>query len=119
MSRLVGHLLPEFVAARKLVEHAHRDLDDDAQVGIATGLLMVNEACTVEQAERLLQSAATPDEKTILEIAHRIVDQHHPLSPASAWQPDACEQRAGASVIGGCNRLVNCARLKQSGHGGS
>ncbi len=68
---------PEFVAARNVVEHAQRDLDDDAQVGIATGLLMVNEACTADQAERLLHSAATQDEKTIVEIANRIVDQHH------------------------------------------
>jgi AmiR/NasT family two-component response regulator len=44
---------------------------------MATGLLMVNEACTAEQAERLLHSAATHDEKTILQIAKRIVDQHH------------------------------------------
>jgi GAF domain-containing protein len=68
---------PEFVAARDVVEHAQRDLDDDAQVGIATGLLMVNEACTAEQAERLLEAAATQDEKTIVEIAQRIIDQHH------------------------------------------
>jgi hypothetical protein len=68
---------PEFVAARNVVEHAQRELDDEAQVGIATGLLMVNEACTVEQAERLLQSAATQDEKTIVDIANRIVAEHH------------------------------------------
>jgi len=68
---------PEFVAARDVVEHAQRDLDDEAQVAIATGLLMVNEACTAEQAERLLDSAAAQDEKTIVEIAQRIIDQHH------------------------------------------
>jgi len=68
---------PEFIAARNVVEQAQRDLDDDAQVGIATGLLMVNEGCTAEQAERLLESAAVQDEKTILEIARRIIDQHH------------------------------------------
>jgi ANTAR domain/GAF domain len=68
---------PEFVAARNVVERAQRDLEDDAQVGMATGLLMVNEACTAEQAERLLQSAATHDEKTIVEIANRIVSHHH------------------------------------------
>ena len=67
---------PEFVAARSVVEQAQRDLDDRAQVGIATGLLMVNEACTAEQAERLLNSAATHDEKAIIEIANRIVEQH-------------------------------------------
>jgi hypothetical protein len=68
---------PEFVAARNVVEYAQRNLDDQAQVQMATGLLMVNEACTAEQAERLLHSAATHDEKTILQIAERIVDQHH------------------------------------------
>jgi GAF domain-containing protein len=67
---------PEFIAARNVVEHAQRDLDDKAQVSTATGLLMVNEACTAEQAERLLQSASSLDERTILEIAGRIIDQH-------------------------------------------
>jgi hypothetical protein len=37
---------------------------------------MVDEACRTEQAKRLLQSAARQDEKTIVEIANRIVDQH-------------------------------------------
>ena len=68
---------PEFVAARNVVEHAQRDLDDQAQVAIATGLLMVNEACTAEQAEGLLRSAADQDEQAIIEIARRIIDQHH------------------------------------------
>jgi GAF domain-containing protein len=68
---------PEFVAARDVVERAQRDLDDRENVKIATGLLMVTEACTSEQAEGLLRSAATNDEKTILEIAQRIIDQHH------------------------------------------
>src|SRR5207245_2054935 len=68
---------PEFVAARNVVEHAQRDLDDQAEVQIATGLLMVNEACTAEQAEGLLRSAALRDERTIVEIAQRIIDQHH------------------------------------------
>jgi len=68
---------PEFVAARDVVEHAQRGLDDDAQIQVATGLLMVNEACTMDQAEGLLRSAAAHDEQTILEIARRIIDQHH------------------------------------------
>jgi len=67
---------PEFAAARNVVEHAQRDLDDQAQVQMATGLLMVNEGCPSEQAEALLRSAATQDEKTILQIAQRIVQQH-------------------------------------------
>ena len=45
-------------------------------VAIATGLLMVNEACTAEQGQGLLRSAAATDEKTIVEIAQRIIDQH-------------------------------------------
>jgi hypothetical protein len=67
---------PEFVAARTVVEEAQRDLDDSAQIQIATGLLMVNEACTVDQAEGLLRSAAAHDDQTIVEIARRIIDQH-------------------------------------------
>jgi hypothetical protein len=66
---------PEFVAARNVVEHAQRDLDDQAQVHIATGLLMVNEACNAEQAEGLLRSAASADDQTIIAIANRIIDQ--------------------------------------------
>jgi GAF domain-containing protein len=68
---------PEFVAARSVVEHGQRDLEDQAEVQVATGLLMVNEACTPEQAEGLLRSAAAQDEETVVEIARRIIDQHH------------------------------------------
>ena len=67
---------PEFAAARDVVEHAQRDADDAADVNIATGLLMVNESCTAEQAEGLLRQAAAHDERTIVEIAQRIIQQH-------------------------------------------
>jgi GAF domain-containing protein len=67
---------PEFVAARGVVEQAQRDADDAADVNVATGLLMVNEGCTAEQAEGLLRQAAVQDHQTILEIAHRIIQQH-------------------------------------------
>jgi len=67
---------PEYVAARDVVERAQRDLEDREQVQMATGLLMFNEACTTEQADGLLRSAAAQDDKTILEIAKRIIDQH-------------------------------------------
>jgi GAF domain-containing protein len=68
---------PEFVAARSVVEQGQRDLEDRAQVQMATGLLMVNEACTAEQAEGLLRSAAAHDEETVVHIAGRIIEQHH------------------------------------------
>jgi GAF domain-containing protein len=67
---------PEFVAARAVVEEAQRNADDHADINLATGLLMVNEACTAEQADGLLRQAALHDEKTILDIAHRIIEQH-------------------------------------------
>jgi GAF domain-containing protein len=67
---------PEFAAARNVVEEAQRNADDEADVNLATGLLMVNEACTAEQADGLLRRAATADEQTILQIAQRIVRQH-------------------------------------------
>ncbi len=67
---------PEFVAARTVVEEAQRTTDDAAEVNIATGLLMETQACTTEQAEGLLRQAAIEDEQTILEIAHRIIQQH-------------------------------------------
>jgi GAF domain-containing protein len=67
---------PEFAAARGVVEQAQRDADDDADVNVATGLLMVNESCTAEQAEGLLRQAATQDERTIVEIAQRIIQEH-------------------------------------------
>ncbi|HVE46274.1 MAG TPA: GAF domain-containing protein [Acidimicrobiales bacterium] len=68
---------PEFAAARGVVEQAQRDADDAAEVNVAAGLLMVNESCTAEQAEGLLRQAANRDERTILEIAQRIIHQHH------------------------------------------
>jgi GAF domain-containing protein len=67
---------PEFAAARSVVEEAQRNADDEADVNLATGLLMVNEGCTAEQADGLLRRAATADEQTILEIAQRIIRQH-------------------------------------------
>lgn len=67
---------PEFVAARSVVEEAQRNVEDDADVNVATGLLMINEACTAEQAGALLHQAALADERTIVEIAHRIIRQH-------------------------------------------
>jgi hypothetical protein len=67
---------PEFAAARSVVEQAQRDADDQADINLATGLLMANQTCTAEQAAGLLQQAATDDEETIIQIAHRIIQQH-------------------------------------------
>jgi len=66
---------PEFIAARDVVEHAQRSADDQADMNLATGLLMINQACTVEQAEGLLRQAAVQDERTVMEIARRIIEQ--------------------------------------------
>jgi AmiR/NasT family two-component response regulator len=67
---------PEYAASRTVVEEAQRNAEDDADVNLATGLLMVNEGCTSEQATGLLREAAVQDEQTILQIAHRIIEQH-------------------------------------------
>jgi len=67
---------PEFAAARAVVEEAQRNAEDAAEVNVATGLLMVSQACTAEQADGLLREAAEHDEQTILQIAHRIIEQH-------------------------------------------
>jgi GAF domain-containing protein len=67
---------PEYAAARSVVEEAQRNAEDDAEVNLATGLLMINEACTAEQAEGLLRRAAEHDEQSMLEIAQRIIRQH-------------------------------------------
>jgi GAF domain-containing protein len=67
---------PEFAAARAVVEEAQRNADDSADINLATGLLMVNEACTAEQAAGLLREAAVHDEQTVLQIAQRIIEQH-------------------------------------------
>jgi GAF domain-containing protein len=64
---------PEYNAARNVIEVAQREADDQADIALATGLLMGNEDCTVEQAERLLQSAAVQNHNTILEIAQQII----------------------------------------------
>jgi GAF domain-containing protein len=68
---------PEFVAARATVEQAQRDVDDRADVDVATGLLMGTQGCTAEQAEGLLLQAADQEARTILQIAHRIIEQHN------------------------------------------
>jgi GAF domain-containing protein len=68
---------PEFAAARSTVEQAQRDVDDQGQVDVATGLLMATQGCTAEQADGLLRRAAADEEQTILEIAHRIIGQHN------------------------------------------
>jgi GAF domain-containing protein len=67
---------PEFAAARGVVEQAQRDADDDADVNVATGLLMVSQSCTAEQAEGLIRQAADDDDRTIVQIAQRIIQQH-------------------------------------------
>lgn len=67
---------PEFAAARATVEEAQRDTDDLADVGLATGMLIVTQGCSVEQAEGLLRQAADHEARTILEIAHRIIEEH-------------------------------------------
>jgi GAF domain-containing protein len=67
---------PEFAAARAVVEETQRATDDQADINVATGLLMGTESCTVEQAEGLIREAAVADEQTLLQIAHRIIEQH-------------------------------------------
>lgn len=68
---------PEFAAARATVEEAQRNTDDRADLGLATGMLMVTQGCTSEQAEGLLRQAADHEAKTIVQIAHRIIEQHN------------------------------------------
>ena len=67
---------PEYAAARAVLEQAQRDVDDQAEIGIATGLLIYNEDCTVEQAEGLLRQAAAHEERTLVQVARRIIEQH-------------------------------------------
>jgi GAF domain-containing protein len=67
---------PEFAAARDVVERAQRDADDRADISVATGMLMENEACTSEQAAGLLRRAAEDDQRSIVQIAQRIIRQH-------------------------------------------
>jgi len=64
---------PEFASARGVAEQAQRDVDDQMDIARATGLVMVNEDCTAQQAAGLLRNAAATDEKSVLEIAHRIL----------------------------------------------
>jgi GAF domain-containing protein len=67
---------PEFVAARDVVEQAQRDADDQADISVATGMLMASQTASAEQAAGLLRRAAQDDEQSILEIAQRIIRQH-------------------------------------------
>jgi GAF domain-containing protein len=66
---------PEYRAARSVLEQAQREVDDQADIGVATGLLMYNEDCTVEQAEGLLREAAEHEARTVVEVAQRIIEQ--------------------------------------------
>ncbi|HZX55927.1 MAG TPA: GAF domain-containing protein [Ilumatobacteraceae bacterium] len=68
---------PEFAAARAVVEEAQRETDDQSQIAVATGMLINSQDCTREQAEGLLRQAADEDAQTILQIAQRIIEQHH------------------------------------------
>ena len=68
---------PEFAAARAVVEEAQRAADDQAEIALATGMLIGSQDCTREQAEGLLRQAAVEDEQTIVQIAQRIIEQHH------------------------------------------
>jgi GAF domain-containing protein len=68
---------PEYAAARATVEQAQRDVEDRSQIDVATGLLMGTQGCSAEQAEGLLRQAADHETKSILEIAHRIMEQHN------------------------------------------
>jgi GAF domain-containing protein len=67
---------PEFAAARAVVEEAQRETDDRSQISLATGLLIGSQDCTREQAAGLLSQAAKEDERTILQIAQRIIEGH-------------------------------------------
>ncbi|MCW2606701.1 MAG: hypothetical protein JWO60_1394 [Frankiales bacterium] len=68
---------PEYAAARATVEGAQRQTDDRTDVDLAIGLLMATHGCAAEQAEGLLREAATHEERTILQIARRIMEQHN------------------------------------------
>ena len=70
---------PELVAARAVVEQAQRETDAQSQIAIATGLLISSQDCTSEQARGLLREASVHDEQTLLQIAQRIIDQHHDM----------------------------------------
>jgi len=67
---------PEFATARGVTEQAQRDVDDHADISVATGLLMAKQTCTAEQAAGLLQRAAADDEQTVVHIGQRIIQQH-------------------------------------------
>jgi GAF domain-containing protein len=68
---------PEFAVARDVVEQAQRESDDEADVSLATGMLMAHQGCTADQAAGLLRQAADQDEQTVVQIAHRIIEQQN------------------------------------------
>jgi GAF domain-containing protein len=71
---------PEYAAARDVADQAQQLADDRSAVNVATGLLMGNEGCTAEQAEGLLREAAAHEERSIVQIAQRIIEQHQSSS---------------------------------------
>jgi AmiR/NasT family two-component response regulator len=68
---------PEYAAARATVEQAQRDVEDRADVDVATGLLMATQGCSAEQAEGLLRKTADRGAEPIVDVAHRIINQHN------------------------------------------
>lgn len=78
----------EFSAARAVVEEAQRNADDHSQIAVATGLLIASQDCTREQAEGLLRGAADQDERTILQIAQRIINEQEGTRRSPPLQQD-------------------------------
>jgi GAF domain-containing protein len=66
---------PEMAIAQQVADAAQQESNDAADVAMATGLLMVDEDCTREQAEGLLRSASRHDERTILEVARQLITE--------------------------------------------
>jgi GAF domain-containing protein len=68
---------PEYAAARATVEQAQRDVEDRADVDIAKGLLMATQGCSAEQAEALLRTTSDQGAEPVVDVAHRIINQHN------------------------------------------
>jgi GAF domain-containing protein len=62
-------------AGRDVVVSAQEFADEQADIGVAEGMLMVIEQCSVEQAAALLRNAASSEAESLVAIARRIIQE--------------------------------------------
>jgi hypothetical protein len=100
-------------ASQRAAYVMQRDLDDQADVRQAEGILMVLHQCSAEQAGALLRSAAASDNQTVTATARRLAAEARavPRRPDGAGRgqwPPTIEDHASVSELLGVYALDCC-----------